>query len=84
MERFDPYYYYYEMPRKNDYLKSTLITTQKSLVLLKEVIPLIYSILPMIENMKTTINVAKALKQVNFDEEIDEAINHGQMFKNML
>lgn len=95
---YQPYYPQYPMiPHKPSLLQSmkysfnqasvssTIRTAQKTLYTVNQLIPIINQLRPVLHNASTAFKVVKAVKQFNFDDEIDQNVDErSTQFENML
>ena len=66
-------------------MSSTIRTAQKTLYTANQIIPIVNQLRPVLHNATTAFRVVKAVKQFDFDEEIDQSINQeSEVFENML
>lgn len=66
-------------------MSSTLRTAQKTLYTVNQIIPIVNQLRPVVHNAATAFKVVKAVKQFDFDDEIDQSVNENpDIFENML
>jgi len=95
---YQPYYPQYPMmpykpsllqSMKNSFsqasVSSTIRTAQKTLYTVNQLIPIVNQLRPVLHNASTALRVVKAVKQFDFDEEIDQSVDQNSThFENML
>lgn len=65
-------------------MSSTLRTAQKTLYTVNQLIPIVNQLRPVVHNATTAFRVVKAVKEFNFDDEIDENVHDNpEIFENM-